>query len=130
MSKISLFSLLVTIQSSLKFLKEEQQSIKQTLGKTALKVEHVGPTSTLGLCAKLVIDILLVVSASSKDNRYLLQLEGCVFVNWSLKSTGCLLEKSINCICMYISLDSQEARDLIIFRDWLLVNESERLKYQ
>lgn len=108
MSKISLFSLLVTIQSSLKFLKEEQQSIKQTLGKTALKVEHVGSTSTLGLCAKLVIDILLVVSASSKDNRYLLQLESCVFVNRSLKSTGRLLEKCINCICMYIVLTAKK----------------------
>ena len=45
----------------------------------ALAVEHVGSTSIPGLCAKPVIDVLLVVSDSSDEAAYAHRLEECGF---------------------------------------------------
>jgi GrpB-like predicted nucleotidyltransferase (UPF0157 family) len=39
----------------------EANRIRAALGNKALQIEHVGSTSVPGLCAKPVIDMLLVV---------------------------------------------------------------------
>ena len=45
------------------------------MGRNGIVTEHVGSTSVPGLCAKPVIDILLIVRDSSDEDAYVPQLE-------------------------------------------------------
>ncbi len=47
------------------------ERIKNVLGETALRIEHIGSTSVEGLDAKPIIDILVVVFDPAKENLYL-----------------------------------------------------------
>lgn len=49
--------------------------IRSVLGNKALQIEHVGSTSVPGLCAKPIIDILLVVIDSADETTYVPNLE-------------------------------------------------------
>ena len=48
----------------------EANRIRSALGNKALRVEHVGSTSVPGLCAKPIIDMLLVVADSADGWHY------------------------------------------------------------
>jgi len=48
----------------------EAERIRAALGPRALRIEHTGSTSVLGLAAKPVIDILLVVADSADEDTY------------------------------------------------------------
>lgn len=54
--------------------------IADALGRTALRVEHVGSTSVPGLAAKPIIDILVVVPDSADEPAYLPRLEAAGYV--------------------------------------------------
>jgi GrpB-like predicted nucleotidyltransferase (UPF0157 family) len=54
--------------------------IRGALGGVALSIEHIGSTSVPGLAAKPIIDILVVVPDSSKEETYLHQLEASRYV--------------------------------------------------
>ena len=45
----------------------EANRIRSVLGTKALQIEHVGSTSVPGLCAKPIIDMLLVVTNSADE---------------------------------------------------------------
>ena len=47
------------------------ERIKNALGATMLRIEHIGSTSVEGLAAKPIIDILVVVAAPARENLYL-----------------------------------------------------------
>jgi GrpB-like predicted nucleotidyltransferase (UPF0157 family) len=47
-----------------------RERIKNTLGSTALRIEHIGSTSVEGLAAKPIVDILVVVSNPAKEDTY------------------------------------------------------------
>ena len=49
--------------------------IADSLGDTALRIEHIGSTSVPGLAAKPIIDILLVVEDSADEDSYLSKME-------------------------------------------------------
>ena len=53
----------------------EENRIRSALGERASRIEHVGSTSVPGLPAKPVIDIVLVVSDSSKEAEYAAALD-------------------------------------------------------
>jgi GrpB-like predicted nucleotidyltransferase (UPF0157 family) len=53
----------------------EATRIRALLSDRALRLEHVGSTSVPGLCAKPIIDILLVVADSSDETSYVPPLE-------------------------------------------------------
>lgn len=48
----------------------EANRIRSVLGTKALQIEHVGSTSVPGLCAKPIIDMLLVVTNSADEPLY------------------------------------------------------------
>lgn len=48
----------------------EADRVRSILGNKALRVEHVGSTSVPGLCAKPIIDMLLVVADSADEPSY------------------------------------------------------------
>jgi GrpB-like predicted nucleotidyltransferase (UPF0157 family) len=54
---------------------EHAQRIRDGLGKTARRVEHIGSTAVPGLAAKPIIDILLVVDDPADESSYLPALE-------------------------------------------------------
>ena len=54
--------------------------ITKTLGDAALQIEHIGSTSVPGLAAKPIVDILVVVSDSADESRYLPQLTAAGYV--------------------------------------------------
>src|SRR5205823_14004605 len=58
----------------------EAKRIKGALGKRAIIVEHIGSTSVLGLVAKPIIDILLVVVDSADEPSYVPALEAAGYV--------------------------------------------------
>ncbi len=49
----------------------EQQRIAHVLNRSDVTIEHVGSTSVPGLCAKPIIDILLLVSNASDEASYI-----------------------------------------------------------
>src|SRR5438067_8045924 len=58
----------------------EAKRIKGALGERAIIVEHIGSTSVLGLVAKPIIDILLVVVDSADEPSYVPALEAAGYV--------------------------------------------------
>jgi hypothetical protein len=58
----------------------EQERIRAALGARAVQVEHVGSTSVPGLMAKPVIDIVLTVTDSANEARYIPDLEAAGYV--------------------------------------------------
>ena len=51
--------------------------ISAALGDAVLQIEHIGSTAVPGLAAKPIIDILVVVEDSGKENAYLPAMTGC-----------------------------------------------------
>ena len=49
---------------------EERRKISQALGQDGVAIEHVGSTSVPGLCAKPILDILLLVKDASVEGSY------------------------------------------------------------
>jgi len=58
-----------------KLFGREAERIRAVLGERVLIIEHVGSTSIPGLCAKPIIDILLVVPDSDDEDAYVPALE-------------------------------------------------------
>src|SRR5690348_11170746 len=58
----------------------EAAKIRAALGERALLLEHVGSTSTPGLAAKPILDVLLVVADSADEPTYVPDLERAGYV--------------------------------------------------
>ncbi|MGK5113652.1 MULTISPECIES: GrpB family protein [unclassified Geodermatophilus] len=63
-----------------RLFRREADRLRSALGDAALLVEHVGSTSVPGLVAKPIIDILLVVSDSADEPRYVPHLQAAGYV--------------------------------------------------
>ena len=50
--------------------RREAEKIRAALGDRALAVEHVGSTSVPGLCAKPILDILLLTADADREADY------------------------------------------------------------
>jgi GrpB-like predicted nucleotidyltransferase (UPF0157 family) len=59
---------------------QERRRIHDALESSAMKVEHIGSTSVVGLAAKPIIDILLTVRAVDDEPTYLPALEQAGYV--------------------------------------------------
>ncbi|BDR60303.1 GrpB family protein [Lactobacillus xylocopicola] len=112
----------------------EREKITEAMDEKALQIEHVGSTAIPHLCAKPIIDMLLLVPDPSKESTYVPQLEkvGYVLRIREPASEGHRMfigNKNQLHIHVY-GPKSEEARDLVLFRDWLRINQADRLKYQ
>ncbi len=112
---------------------EEAKKIRNVLGITALKIEHVGSTSVPHLCAKPVIDILLIVKNSADENTYVMQLEGAGYTIRIRESKWfehrMFKGKSPDVNLHVFSKKCEEAERMLAFRDWLRENEEDRDLY-
>jgi len=111
----------------------EAKRIKGALGERAIIVEHIGSTSVLGLVAKPIIDILLVVVDSADEPSYVPALEAASYVlrirepEWHEHRLFKGPDTNIN--LHVFTTGSEEIRKHLMLRDWLRTNEADRELY-
>jgi GrpB-like predicted nucleotidyltransferase (UPF0157 family) len=108
--------------------------IADVLGRSALRIEHIGSTSVPGLAAKPIIDILVVVPDSADESTYLPRLEAAGYVlrvrepDWNEHRMFRTPEKDVH-IHIYSASCSEIERNLA-FRDRLRRNVDDRRRYE
>ena len=108
--------------------------IRAALGDKVILLEHVGSTSVPSLSAKPVIDIVLAVSNSADEAAYVSPLERLGYVlrirepNWFNHR---LLKSPAGEVNLHVfSLECEEIGRMLLFRDWLRINEPDRTFYE
>ena len=110
----------------------EETRIRAALGDEALQVEHTGSTSVPCLAAKPIIDILLVVADSANEAAYVPALEAAGYVlrirepDWF--EHRLLKDEKVN--VHVFSSGCPEIERMLLFRDWLRGNDSDRELYE
>ena len=112
---------------------QESNRIHSVLGSKAVQIEHVGSTSVPGLCAKPIIDILLVVKNSADEPSYVPTLEAAGY-RLQIREPGWfehrLFKRPDTDINLHVfSEGASEIDRMLRFRDWLRSNETDRDKY-
>jgi GrpB-like predicted nucleotidyltransferase (UPF0157 family) len=108
--------------------------IADALGRSALRVEHVGSTSVPGLAAKPIIDILVVVPDSAHESAYLPQLEAAGYdlrvrePDWNEHRMFRTPELDVH-VHVY-SAGCPEVERNLTFRDRLRRNPDDRRRYE
>ena len=116
-----------------KLFEQEANRVRSVLDNKALRVEHVGSTSVPGLCAKPIIDMLLVVADSTDEASYVLDLEAAGYIlrvrepDWFEHRLFKGPDVDIN--LHVFSAGTSEVERMLRFRNWLRVNDTERDKY-
>lgn len=112
---------------------KEANQIRGILKHKVVLLEHVGSTSVPGLCAKPIIDILLVVENSADESAYVPDLEAEGYIlrirepEWFEHR---LFKGPDNDINLHVfSVGASEIKKMLRFRDWLRMNENDRELY-
>jgi GrpB-like predicted nucleotidyltransferase (UPF0157 family) len=112
----------------------EAARVLSVLGDRILLLEHVGSTSVPGLAAKPKIDMLLVVANSADEPSYVPALESAGYVltirepDWYEHRVFKGPDTNIN--LHVFSSGCTEIDRMLLFRNWLRSNESDRLLYE
>ena len=111
----------------------EADRVRSALGHRILQLEHVGSTSVPELCAKPLIDMLLVVSDSSDEPAYVPPLEAAGYTlrirepDWFEHR---LFKGPATDINLHVfSAGASEIERMLRFRDWLRTNKVDRDAY-
>jgi GrpB-like predicted nucleotidyltransferase (UPF0157 family) len=112
----------------------EAARIQATLGDRVLRLEHVGSTAVPGLAAKPIIDILLGVGDSADEPRYVPDLEAAGYV-LTIREPGWnehrMFQGPDTDIHLHVfSSGSPEVARMLLFRDWLRCDASDRKLYE
>lgn len=116
-----------------KLFDQEASRIRSVLGNQALQIEHIGSTSVPGLCAKPIIDILLVIPDSADETTYVPDLEEAGYTlhvrepNWFEHRMFKGPDTDIN--LHVFSKGASEVDRMLRFRDWLRSNNFDRDNY-
>jgi GrpB-like predicted nucleotidyltransferase (UPF0157 family) len=112
----------------------ERVRIEQALGAVALRIEHVGSTSVPGLAAKPVIDIVVVVADSSREQTYLPALEAAGYIlrirEPELDEHRMFVREEIRVHLHVFSQGCEEIDKMVGFRDRLRSNDLDRELYE
>ena len=117
-----------------RLFEREAERIQAALGDRVLSIEHVGSTSVPGLAAKPRIDVLLVVADSADESAYVPALEAAGYVlrirepDWYEHRVLKGPDMDIN--LHVFSLDCPEIDRMLLFRDRLRSNASDRRLYE
>jgi len=112
----------------------EEQRIRAALGDRAFQVEHAGSTSVPGLPAKPIIDIVLVVADTTDEEAYVPALEAAGYVlrirepDWY--EHRMFRERETNVNLHVFSAGCEEIDRMLVFRNWLRENASDRELYE
>lgn len=111
----------------------EEARIRGALGDKVQRCEHIGSTSVLGLAAKPVIDICLVVADTSDEPAYVPALEAAGYVLWVREPEWFehrLFKGPDTNINLHVySKGCVEIERYLLFRDRLRTDEAERELY-
>jgi GrpB-like predicted nucleotidyltransferase (UPF0157 family) len=108
--------------------------VRAALGDRVLLLEHVGSTSVPGLAAKPRIDMLLVVADSTDEAAYVPALEAAGYVlhirepDWYEHRMFKGPDTAVN--LHVFSPGCPEIERMLLFRDWLRGNASDRRLYE
>lgn len=111
----------------------EAEKIQKALGNNALQIHHVGSTSVPGLCAKPVIDILLLVKDAADEPDYLLKMTQAGYIlrirkpDWFEHRMFKGPDTDIN--LHVFSEDCDEPARMLAFRDRLRASEEDLSLY-
>ncbi len=117
-----------------RLFEREAGRIRAALGERVLLLEHVGSTSVPGLAAKPRIDIILVVPDSAVEPAYVPALEAAGYVlvirepDWHEHRVFKGPDTDVN--LHVFSPGSSEIERMLLFRDWLRDNPSDRQMYE
>ena len=109
------------------------ERVRDVLGHRARQIEHTGSTSVTGLAAKPIVDMLLVVTDSADENRYVPAMEAVGYLlriretNWHAHRMFKGPDTEIN--LHVFSVGCPEIDRILIFRDWLRSNAVDRDRY-
>jgi GrpB-like predicted nucleotidyltransferase (UPF0157 family) len=112
----------------------EADRIRSVLGAGALRIEHAGSTAVPGLAAKPIIDLVLVVEDSADEGGYVPALESAGYVlrirepEWHQHRMFKGPDTDIN--LHVFSSGCPEVERMLMFRDWLRGNASDRELYE
>src|SRR5947199_2351097 len=112
----------------------EAERVQSSLGDRVLLLEHVGSTSVPGLAAKPRIDMVLVVVDSADEPAYVPALEAAAYVlrirelDWYEHRVFKGPDTDIN--LHVFSQGCPEIERMLLFRDWLRSNASDRRLYE
>lgn len=107
--------------------------VRSVLASKALRVEHVGSTSVPGLCAKPIIDMILLVADSADEPSYVPALEAVGFTlrirepEWF--EHRLFKGPDININLHVFSVGTSEIERMLRFRDWLRACDTDRDNY-
>jgi GrpB-like predicted nucleotidyltransferase (UPF0157 family) len=116
-----------------RLFRTEADRIHCALGERALRIEHAGSTAVPGLPAKPIIDMILVVADSANEKAYVPPLEDAGYVlhirepEWYEHRV--LKGPDTNVNLHVFSLGCPEIDRMLVLRDWLRTNESDREVY-
>jgi len=116
-----------------KAFEREANRVRSILGDKIIQVEHVGSTSVPGLCAKPIIDMLLVVEDSADEPSYVPALEAAGYT-LRIREPEWFEHRMFKGPDIDINLHvfgsgTSEIDRMLRFRDWLRSNETDRNKY-
>ncbi len=112
----------------------EARRIERALGRLALRIEHVGSTSTPGLAAKPLIDILLVVTDSADENGYAGALSATGYV-LRIRESDWYQHRMVKGEDPIVNLHvfsegCPEIERMLLFRDWIRHNKADCALYE
>ena len=112
---------------------QERRRIRAALGREDAAVEHVGSTSVPGLCAKPILDLLLLVEDAADEAAYVPPLERAGYTlkirepDWYQHR---MLKGADPAVNLHVfSLGCGEADRMLRFRDWLRSHDVDRDLY-
>lgn len=112
----------------------EAERVRATLGNRVLMLEHVGSTSVPGLAAKPIIDMILAVADSADEPAYVPAMESAGYVlhirepEWHQHRLFKGPDTDIN--LHTFSVGCPETDTMLMFRDWLRINDADRELYE
>jgi GrpB-like predicted nucleotidyltransferase (UPF0157 family) len=112
----------------------EATRVRATLGARVMQLEHVGSTSVSGLAAKPIIDMILAVADSADEPAYVPAMEPAGYVlrirepEWHQHRLFKGPDTNIN-LHVY-SFGCPEIDRMLMFRDWLRSNDTDRELYE
>ncbi|HEY1241348.1 MAG TPA: GrpB family protein [Bryobacteraceae bacterium] len=111
----------------------EAAAVETALGARVLLLEHVGSTSVPELPAKPIIDILLVVADSAREEEYAAALERAgyeIHVREPEWYEHRMFKSPAADVHLHVfSLGCPEIDRMLTFRDWLRISKSDRELY-
>ncbi|HEX4819722.1 MAG TPA: hydantoinase B/oxoprolinase family protein [Acidimicrobiales bacterium] len=109
----------------------ERARIAAALGDEARHVEHVGSTAVPGLAAKPIVDISVAVDDPDDDVAFLVPLTRAGYVLRVIEPGHRMFRSPQHDVHVHVWLaGSDDARDQLVFRDWLRTHDDDRANYE